>query len=174
MERAADLKPINFQKWIDEHRDKLKPPVGNQQVYEEDDFIVMVIGGPNVRKDFHINKGPEFFYQLEGEITVRVRDGGEVRDVPIQEGEILMLPPDVPHSPIRPKDTVGLVIERKRLPGEKDGFEWYCEACGHLLYNEYIDLDDIVKELPQVFERFWSAPEHTTCANCGTQMQKPI
>ena len=104
----AVQRPFNFQKWIDEHRDLLKPPVGNKQVYEDAEFIVMVVGGPNARKDYHFNEGEEFFYQLEGDILVKIQEDGKAVDVPIKEGEIFLLPPRIPHSPIRPADSVGL------------------------------------------------------------------
>src|SRR5207237_5161806 len=120
-------RPFNFKQWIDEHRHLLKPPVGNQCVYDNDDFIVMVVGGPNSRKDYHYDEGEEFFYQLEGDIVVKVVDNGAPRDIPVREGEIFLLPPRTPHSPQRPANTVGLVIERKRAPDELDGFQWYCE-----------------------------------------------
>src|SRR5687768_10135066 len=106
------LQPLNFKKWIDEHRHLLKPPVGNQMVWEDREFIVMVVGGPNSRTDFHIDESEEFFYQVEGDITLRVIEDGQMRDLPIREGEIFLLPPKVPHSPQRPAGTVGLVIER--------------------------------------------------------------
>src|ERR671937_3214835 len=95
-----ELKPLNFKQWIDEHRHLLKPPVGNAQIWEGDrDFMVTVVGGPNARTDFHVNEGEEFFYQLEGDITLKVQDGGQIVDVPIREGEIFLLPARVPHSP---------------------------------------------------------------------------
>src|SRR4051812_29176832 len=108
------LAAINFKRWIDEHRHLLKPPVGNAQVWEDREFLVTVVGGPNARKDYHINEGEEFFYQLEGDITLKVMDQGQAEDIPIREGEIFLLPPSVPHSPQRPAGTVGLVLERKR------------------------------------------------------------
>ena len=107
------LLPINFQKWIDEHRHLLKPPVGNQVVYKDTDFIIMVVGGPNTRKDYHVNEGEEFFYQLEGDMVLRIREKGKPKDIPINEGEILLLPPNIPHSPQRFNNTVGLVVEKK-------------------------------------------------------------
>ena len=129
------LTPINFKQWIKEHRDLLKPPVGNKLVYEDSEFIIMVVGGPNARKDYHYEEGEEFFYQLEGDITLKVVENGVPRDIPIREGEIFLLPPHVPHSPQRPPNTVGLVIERKRDKEELDGFQWYCEKCGNKLYE---------------------------------------
>src|SRR4051812_38006064 len=108
--------PINFKRWIEEHRHLLKPPVGNQQIWEDREFMVTVVGGPNARADFHINEGEEFFYQVEGDIVLKVMDGTKVTDIPIREGDIFLLPPRVPHSPQRPAGTVGLVLERKRLP----------------------------------------------------------
>ena len=110
----AIRKPFNFQKWIDEHRHLLKPPVGNKLVYEDADLIVMVVGGPNARKDYHYNEGEEFFYQMEGNIVVKIQEDGKAVEVPINEGDIFLLPAKVPHSPIRSENSVGLVIELKR------------------------------------------------------------
>ena len=167
------LTAFNFRQWIDEHRDLLKPPVCNQQVFDEDDFIVMVVGGPNSRKDYHYDEGPEFFYQLDGGMLLRTMQDGRRVDIAIGEGEILLLPPKVPHSPQRYADTVGLVIERKRNPDELDGFMWFCERCNHKLYEEYLYLSDIVGQLPPIFERFYSSIENRTCESCGTVMPRP-
>lgn len=167
------LSPINFKNWIDEHRHLLKPPVGNKLVYEDADFIIMVVGGPNARKDYHYDEGEEFFYQLEGDITVKVIDDGKPKDIQIKQGEIFLLPPKVPHSPQRPANTVGLVIERKRVPGETDGFLWFCEKCGNKLYGEYVQLTNIVTQLPPIFERFYNNETNCTCKNCGTKMERP-
>lgn len=167
------LAPLNFKKWIEDHRHLLKPPVGNAQVWEDCEFMVTVVGGPNARTDFHVDEGEEFFYQLEGDITVRVRDEGKLVDIPIREGEIFLLPARVPHSPIRPANTVGLVIERKRRPGELDGFQWFCDACGEKLYEEFFPLTNLVTELPPVFERYWGKAENHTCQKCGWVAQRP-
>jgi len=167
-------KAFNFQKWIEEHRHLLKPPVGNAQVFKENqDFIVMVVGGPNSRKDFHYNEGEEFFFQLEGDINVRIIEDGKPVDVPIKEGEIFLLPGKTPHLPQRPANTIGLVIERYRREGELDGFLWFCENCGTKLYDEYLEVTDIVKQLPVVMNNFYASPEKRTCKNCGTVMEPP-
>ncbi|REG83527.1 3-hydroxyanthranilate 3,4-dioxygenase [Algoriphagus antarcticus] len=169
----ALAQPFNFKKWIDENRHLLKPPIGNQQVYKgNDDFIVMVVGGPNSRKDYHSNEGEEFFYQLEGDIVLKVIEDDKPKDIAIREGEIFLLPAKVPHSPRRPANTIGLVIERYRRDGEMDGFIWHCENCGEKLYEEFAEVTDIVNQLPPIMERFWSNPENTTCKNCGTVMEK--
>jgi 3-hydroxyanthranilate 3,4-dioxygenase len=168
-----DLKAFNFKRWIDEHRHLLKPPVGNKQVFTDSEFIIMVVGGPNSRKDFHVDPGEEFFYQLEGGITLATIQDGRRVDIPIGEGEIFLLPPNMPHSPRRPADTVGLVIERTRRPGERDGFQWYCEACGNRLYEEFAEITNIETQLPPIFERFFGTPAHLTCRVCGSVMQKP-
>lgn len=165
--------PFSFKKWIDDNRDRLKPPVGNAKVYEDGDFIIMVVGGPNSRKDYHFNHGEEFFYQVEGDITVKIIDDGKPRDMHIKEGEIFLLPGETPHSPQRPANTVGLVIERKREPKEFDAFQWYCENCGNKLYEESLPLKDIVSELPPLFERFYSDEAKRTCSVCGTVMTAP-
>ena len=167
------LTAFNLQQWVDDHRDQLKPPVCNQQVFEENDFIVMIVGGPNARKDYHLDEGPELFYQIEGDMLLKVIDDGTPKDLVIREGEMLLLPPRVPHSPQRFANTVGLVVERARLPHELDGFMWFCEKCANKLYEEYLYVDDIVGQLPPIFERFYASEEHRTCEQCGSVMQKP-
>ncbi len=158
--------PLNLQAWIEEHRHLLKPPVGNKVIYAGD-FIVMVVGGPNQRTDFHYDEGPEWFYQLEGEMVLKIQEDGAVRDIPLKAGEIFLLPPRVPHSPQRMPDSVGLVIERRRLPHEQDGLLWYCERCNHKLYEEYFTLKNIETDFPPVFDRFYSSRAHRTCTQCG-------
>ncbi len=157
--------PLNLQTWIDEHRHLLKPPVGNKCIYDGD-FIVMVVGGPNSRTDYHWDEGPEWFYQLEGEMVLRIQEDGAVRDIPIRAGETFLLPPRTPHSPQRFADSIGLVIERKRLPHEKDGLLWFCERCNNRLYEEYFHLHDIETDFPPVFDRFYSSVAHRTCSQC--------
>ena len=164
------LPPINYTSWIDDNRHLLKPPIGNQVAYKDTEFIIMVVGGPNVRTDFHINEGEEFFYQLEGDMVLRVLDNSEIKDVPIEEGEIFLLPPNVPHSPQRFENTVGLVVERKRTEGELDGLAWFCEKCSHTLYEERFQLGDITKDLPPVFDRYYSEAGNRKCEKCGWEM----
>ena len=164
------LPPINFKSWIEEHRHLLKPPVGNQVVYEDTDFIIMVVGGPNARTDFHIDPYEEFFYQLEGEMTLRVLDEGQLRDIPIRAGEIFLLPPNVPHSPQRAAGGVGLVVERTRPEGVLEAFAWYCEGCGNELYRETLQVRSIVDDLPPVFDRFYESEGNRTCDGCGWVM----
>lgn len=164
--------PLNFQKWIEEHRHLLKPPVGNKLVWQNTEFMVMVVGGPNARDDFHVNQSEEFFYQLEGDINLRVMDNGTIKDFPIKAGEIFLLPPCVPHSPQRPAHSVGLVLERQRRENEKDGFQWYCNHCGEKLYEAFITMTNIVTQLPPLFEQFYGNLDNCTCKKCGTVAQK--
>ena len=165
--------PINFKNWIDENRHLLKPPVGNKVVYEDTELIIMVVGGPNTRKDYHIDEGEEFFYQLEGNIILRIMENGKPKDVAINEGEIFLLPPKVPHSPQRFANTVGLVVERKRRDGELDAFQWYCDECHTLLHEDIFQLRDIVKQLPPIFDGFWANEEARTCKSCSAYLEKP-
>jgi len=166
-------RPFNFKQWIDEHRHLLKPPVGNKLVYEDAEFIVQVVGGPNSRKDYHFDEGEEFFYQLEGDITVKIQEDGRATDVPIREGEIFLLPPRVPHNPVRGANTVGLVIERKRRMGELDGLLWFCENCNAKLYEEYFVLTDIINQFQGVFKKFYGDETLRTCKSCGAVMEPP-
>ena len=160
--------PFNFQKWIDDHADRLKPPVGNAQIWADADFIVTVVGGPNRRSDYHDDPLEEFFYQLKGDMTLRVWDRGP-RDIPIREGEIFLLPPHVPHSPQRPvPGSVGLVIERRRPTGLIDAFQWYCPKCGTMVHRAELQLASIVTDLPPIFKRFNGDERLRTCQSCGT------
>lgn len=166
---------FNLQKWIDDHRDLLKPPVGNKQVYiQNDDFIVMIVGGPNARKDYHYEDGEELFYQIEGDIVVKIIEDGKPVDIPIRQGEMFLLPPHVPHSPQRPANTVGLVIERYRAPKEKDSCMWFCEQCHQPLHQTEFALTDIEQQLPLVLQQFYDSEDLRTCQQCGTVMQPPV
>tara|TARA_B100001029_G_C15031701_1_gene437403 strand:- start:426 stop:932 length:507 start_codon:yes stop_codon:yes gene_type:complete len=164
--------PINFKKWIDDNRHLLKPPVGNKVIYENADFIIMVVGGPNARKDFHVDPIEEFFYQLEGNMILKIIDNGKPKDIYIREGEIFLLPKNVPHSPQRFKNTVGLVVEYKRKIGQLDSFQWYCDDCHSLLYKIELQLENIVKQLPPLFENFWNNYEARTCKKCSSYLER--
>ncbi|HVY24267.1 MAG TPA: 3-hydroxyanthranilate 3,4-dioxygenase [Steroidobacteraceae bacterium] len=167
------LQAFNFRQWIDAHRDQLKPPVGNKLVFQDSEFIIMVVGGPNSRTDYHVDPGEEFFYQLEGDIVLKTMQNNQPVDVPIREGDIFLLPANMPHSPRRPANTIGLVIERVRKPHEIEGFIWYCERCHHKLYEEYLHVSNIETQLKPVFERFYGDIAHRTCKRCGTVMAIP-
>lgn len=167
-------RPFSFKVWINENRHLLKPPVMNEVVYKDSgNFIVMVVGGPNKRKDFHYNETEEFFYQLEGNMVVKIVENGKIVDIPIHEGEIFLLPANTPHSPRRPANTVGLVMEVPRPDSMLDGFQWYCENCEQMLYEVKLPVKDIVKDLPVVMDAFYANKELCTCKKCGTMMEKP-
>ena len=159
--------PFNLQQWIDEHRDLLRPPVGNAQIFEDGDFIVTIVGGPNQRTDYHDDPLEEFFYQLKGDMTLRVMEDGKPRDVPIREGDIFLLPPHVRHSPQRPKGSIGLVIEYRRPEGLRDAFEWYCMACNARVHRVELQLASIVRDLPPLFAQFYDNVSLRKCPSCG-------
>lgn len=168
----AIKRPFNLQKWIDENRDLLKPPVGNKNLYPDaGDYIVMVVGGPNARKDYHYNETEELFYQLEGEITVKIQEDGKAVDVSIKAGEMYLHPAKIPHSPIRPEGSVGLVIERKRESHHQDGLLWFCDKCNNKLHETYFHLENIEKDFLPRFREFYNSKELRTCNNCGHVME---
>jgi 3-hydroxyanthranilate 3,4-dioxygenase len=169
------IPPINFKKWIDENRHLLKPPVGNQIVYEDTEFIIMVVGGPNARKDYHYNEGEEFFYQIEGNIKLGIIENGVQKVVEINEGEIFLLPAKVPHSPQRGPNTVGLVVERRRTEQEMDACSWYCEnkECNNELFKADFHMNNIVVQLPKLMNSFYEDEALRTCNKCGQIMEVP-
>ncbi len=167
----AIRRPFNLKAWIDEHRHELKPPVGNRNLYTEaGDYIVMVVAGRNARKDYHYNETEELFYQLEGDITVRIQEDGQAVDVPIREGEMFLLPARVPHSPMRPEGSIGLVIECKRQPEDNDGLMWFCDQCNTKLHESYFHLTNIEKDFLPRFREYYNDEHLRTCPNCHSVM----
>ena len=135
--------------------------------------MIMVVGGPNSRKDYHVDPIEEFFYQLEGDMLLKVIIDHKRVDIPIKEGEIFLLPKNIPHSPQRFKDSVGLVIEYKREEGDLDAFQWYCDECDKILHEVSLDLENIVTQLPPLFDAYWKNKEARTCKSCGAIQEPP-
>ncbi|MBG6061021.1 3-hydroxyanthranilate 3,4-dioxygenase [Flavobacterium sp. CG_9.1] len=169
----AVAKPFNLNKWIDENRDLLKPPVGNKNLYTESgDYIVMVVAGPNARKDYHYNETEELFYQLEGSIKVIIQDEGVRKEMELHAGDMYLHSAKIPHSPVRSEGSIGLVIERKRAgKGFTDGLLWFCDTCNNKLHEVYFELHDIEKDFLPHFEHFYSSEHLRTCEKCGTVME---
>lgn len=167
------LMPFNLQQWIDENRHLLKPPVSNKNLYvEAGDFIVMIVGGPNARKDYHYNESEELFYQIEGDILVKIQHEGQAKDVHIKEGDIFLLPANTPHSPIRGENTIGLVIEKVRKGTDLvDGLMWFCEKCNNKLKEYRFELKSIENDFQVRFKDFYGSEENRTCTKCGTVME---
>lgn len=167
----AIRRPFNLKKWIDEHRDELKPPVSNKDLYKDaGDYIVMIVGGPNARKDYHYNETEELFYQLEGDILVKIQEDGKAVDVEIKEGEMFLLPAKIPHSPIRPEGSIGLVIECKREKSDTDGLMWFCDNCNTKLHESYFHLNNIEEDFIPRFRQFYASEDMRTCPNCKAVM----
>lgn len=167
------LLPFNIQKWLDENRDLLKPPVNNKVLFPDNkDFIVMAVGGPNSRKDYHYNESEEFFYQLQGDITVTVQQNGQKKEIQIREGEMFLLPANTPHNPVRPANTIGLVIEKVRKGTDlTDGLMWFCDNCNHKLHEFRFPLSNIEKDFQPRFKEFYTSEELRTCKSCGHIME---
>jgi 3-hydroxyanthranilate 3,4-dioxygenase len=164
---SGRLQAFNFQSWIEKNQHLLKPPVSNKKIFEDADMTVQVIGGPNERTDFHVDPVEEFFYQLKGDMVLKVVDGGQIYDVPIREGEVFMLPARVPHSPQRPQDgSIGLVVEAAR-PNALDGFEWYCFECGAQVHRVEVKVEHVVRDLPPVYDAFYADANARECKKCG-------
>lgn len=166
-------KPFNLKKWIDENRELLKPPVSNKNLYHDaQDFIVMVVGGPNDRKDYHYNETEELFYQLEGEIEVFIQEDGEKKTMKLGPGDLYLHPAKVPHSPKRYPASIGLVVEKKRTdPAARDGLLWFCDNCNHKLHEVYFPLQNIEVDFLKHFNEFYTSEELRTCDKCGTVME---
>ena len=166
------LLPFNIQKWLDENRDLLKPPVNNKVLFPDNkDFIVMAVGGPNSRKDYHYNESEEFFYQLQGDITVTVQQDGQKKEIQIREGEMFLLPANTPHNPVRPANTIGLVIEKVRKGTDlTDGLMWFCDNCNEKLHETYFHLENIEKDFLPRFKEYYTSEKMRTCTKCGTVM----
>ena len=158
---------FNLMKWIAENPDKLKPPLGAKTIFQDQDFMVTVVGGPNTRTDYHVNPTEEFFFQLKGTVTIRIQHEGKPHDISLSEGCIYLLPANVPHAPIRGPETVGLIVERIRKHGLLDNHRWYCEKCNNILFEKTVRIDVIERDMPPVFEAYYSSPDNQTCKKCG-------
>jgi 3-hydroxyanthranilate 3,4-dioxygenase len=164
--------PFNLNSWIEQNRELLKPPVGNKNLFvESGDYIIMIVGGPNARKDYHLNESEELFYQLEGDILVKIQQDGKSKDIHIKEGDMFLLPAGIPHSPIRGENTVGLVIELNRKEKMQDGLLWFCDKCNHKLHEFTFPLKNIEKDFIGRFKEFYASKELRTCDKCGHEME---
>jgi len=159
--------PINLPKWLSENSHLLKPPVGNYCLFQGD-ATVMVVGGPNARTDYHVNSTPEYFYQYKGNMLLKVVDNGEFRDIHINEGEMFLLPGNIPHSPVRFTDTVGIVVEQNRPEGSLDRLRWYCANCREIVYENAFHCTDLGTQVKEGVEKFAGSVELRTCKKCGT------
>lgn len=166
-------KPFNLNAWVKENRDTLKPPVGNRNLYKDaGDYIVMIVGGPNARKDYHYNETEELFYQLEGHIQVHIQEDGKKRTMELGPGDMYLHPAKVPHSPVRGDTSIGLVVERKRQDLEgKDGLLWFCDNCNTKLHEVYFPLNDVETDFFKHFKDYYGNKDLRTCNNCGTVME---
>lgn len=162
-------RPLNFQCWLDDNEHLLKPPVGNQQIWRDGDFMVTVVGGPNQRSDFHDDPAEEFFYQFKGNAYLLMWEAGHYERVDLKQGDVFLMAPHVLHSPQRPEaGSLCMVVERQRPKGEKDALQWSCAACGTIVKRYEMQLDSIVDDLPPVYERFYATTaEERRCPNCG-------
>jgi 3-hydroxyanthranilate 3,4-dioxygenase len=165
--------PVHLMNWVMQNKDSFKPPVGNKYLYSGEDFFVMLIAGPNARNDFHKTNSEEFFIQLTGDIVVKTYESGRIVDHVVHEGETFFIPPNVPHAPCRPEGTLGMVIERRRPPGELEHQIFYCEKCNALVHDNEFDCADIVEAFRDAMQAFWDDPERSTCGQCGTRVPVP-
>lgn len=165
------LTPFNFQKWVEDNQDRLKPPVNNQLLHHDSGMIVMVVGGPNTRVDFHDDPVEEWFFQVKGDMMLKIAEDGEIYDVPIREGEVFMMEAHTVHAPQRPQEgSVGIVVESPRMYGMKEAFQWYCFNCGTMVHRVELPLGEpanIVKVLPVVYDSFHDDIEARTCPDCA-------
>lgn len=169
----AARKPFNLQQWIDENRHLLKPPVANKNLYPEGtDYIVMIVGGPNARKDYHYNETEELFYQIEGNITVRIQEDDQTVDIHLGPGDMFLCPAKVPHSPVRSEGSIGLVIERVRIGTDyTDGLLWFCEKCNNKLHETYFPLKNIEQDFLPRFKEYYADEHLRNCKKCGHVME---
>jgi len=144
---------VDFPAFIEENKHLLLPPVCNKLIFG-DQLKVMIVGGPNTRTDYHLEVGEELFYQVKGDMVVKILEQGRHKDVVIKEGEIFILPGHIPHSPQRQANTVGLVIERDRVEEEKDGLIWWVGDTHEVLYEAYFHCTDLGVQLKPIIERF--------------------
>lgn len=159
--RETMERPVRVKAWVEENRGSFLPPVCNKLLHQKQ-LKIMFVGGPNTRKDYHIEEGEEVFYQLEGDMLLRILERGKHRDVVIRQGEIFLLPAGVPHSPQRFANTVGLVIERRRLKTELDGLRYYVGDTTDVLFEKWFYCEDLGTQLAPIIQEFFSSEQYRT------------
>jgi len=158
--------PLNVPKWLEENSHLLQPPINNYCVYK-DGFIVMIVGGPNARTEYHINTTAEWFYQYRGTMLLKVVDDGKFRDIHIHEGEMFLLPPNTPHNPVRFADTVGIVVEQPRPKDSVDKLRWYCQDCREIVDEAAFHCTNLGTQIKEAVAAFTDDKERRTCGKCG-------
>lgn len=153
--------------WVEKHRHAFEPPVGNKVIWEDSQFTAMIIRGPNARRDFHVDPSDEIFYMLKGDMVLEYMQDDRRHHQTIREGELLLVPASTPHSPHRPADSWGLVVEVKRRPEQMESLLWFCERCDAQLHEVTLHVADIEKDLRAAIEQFDSSRELRTCRRCG-------
>ena len=153
--------------WIERHRQAFEPPVGNKVIWEDSQFTAMIVRGPNARRDFHVDPSDELFYMLKGDMILEFMEGGRRQQQAIREGELLLVPALTPHSPHRPADTWGLVVEIKRRPDQTESLLWFCERCDAGLHAVTMHVADIERDLKAAIEHFDGSLTLRTCRKCG-------
>lgn len=141
--------PTNVGQWYEENKELFSPPICNKLMHRSQ-LQVMFVGGPNKRRDFHLDRGSEFFYQMRGNMKLPIiLPFNKLRIVEIKEGEVFLLPSCVPHSPQRPEEgSLGLVVERERAKSEPDGLRYF-EGFDFILNEDdpsKLDVDKILWE----------------------------
>ena len=163
----SHLAPFNLQSWINENRHLLKPAVGNKPIWSDGQFLVMVVGGPNARTDYHVNPGEELFYQVEGDIVLKIIEDGKPRDIPLKQGDIFLLPAGVPHSPRRPANTVGLVVEHPKCSTQEHHLRWYCQKCGQIVHDVAFRPADLGAQIKAALAEYNGNESLRKCKACG-------
>jgi len=161
--------PYDVKRWVEENKHLYNPPYKtNRVIVDQKEFIVMIVHGPNTRLDFHIEPADEFFYQIHGDIELHLKPPDGRREViNLREGEMFLCPGDLAHSPRRPENTWGLVIERKRRTDENEMFVWFCEKCDEQVLSRTVVQGDIARQVSEVYEAFNADPSVRTCKRCG-------
>ncbi|KAM9803710.1 3-hydroxyanthranilate 3,4-dioxygenase [Neosynchiropus ocellatus] len=158
---AGDPLQVNVDSWIAQNKNAFLPPVCNKLMH----FLqlnIMFVGGPNVRKDYHIEEGEELFYQIKGDMCLKVIENGRHKDVHIKEGEMFLLPARIPHSPQRQADTVGLVVERRRLLSETDCLRYYVDNTTNILFERWFYCENLGTQLLPIINEFMASKQHRT------------
>ncbi|KAL4641188.1 3-hydroxyanthranilate 3,4-dioxygenase [Arapaima gigas] len=152
---------LNVDKWLAENEKAFLPPVCNKLMFFHQ-LNVMFVGGPNTRKDYHIEEGEELFYQLRGDMVLKVVENGKHKDVHIREGEMFLLPARIPHSPQRQANTVGLVVERRRLASELDCLRYYVDNSTDILFEKWFYCEDLGTQLVPIIQEFLKSEQYKT------------